>query len=187
VSILPGAPAGGRGDPEREAAAQRRRTRFARDIGDEAGMAWAHEPRRPPRKVTVATFVALVVFAGLGAIPLITNDNPGGLLRPDCTTPAVEVGPSRVLVGESFAWQAVGPEGGPYVVTLDAGSVTGAAAGPVQAPGGQVLAGPIDMAGCRSRQQVVAVPETRGSHEVILFRRAGDGWERAAVALLRVT
>jgi len=51
---------------------------------------------------------------------------------------------------------------------------------------GRVLAGPTALTGCRSAQTVVDGPTVAGSHEVALFRRAGTGWERVAVALLTV-
>lgn len=184
MSILPGSE--GRRDPYRADAARRERVRFARDIGDEAGQAWAHEPRRAPRKFTVGTFLVLVAFGVGGAVPLLLHDGDGGLLEPDCTTPAVEVGPSRLLVGESFAWQAAGPERGPYVVALDAEAVTGAPDGQVRTSGGRLLSGPTDLPGCRSRQTVLAAPDV-GRHQVTLFRHTGGRWEQAAVALLQVT
>ncbi len=185
MSLLPGTESG-RGAADRAAAA-RQRARFARDIGDEAGQAWAHEPRRRPRKMTIGTFVVLVLFAGLGAIPLLTNDGVGGLLRPNCTTPGVAVGPERVRPAESFAWQAAGPDSGKYVVAEDAATVTVDPIGRAQAPGGRVLAGPTAFSGCRSRQVVATAPETTGTHEVTLFRQSGTGWEPVAVALLRVS
>ena len=183
--LLPGSE--GRRDPERAAAARRQRARFARDVGDETGLAWAHEPPRGHSKFTVGTLVVLLLFAGLGALSLIFDDGRGGLLDPDCTRPAVEAGPTRLLAGESFAWQAAGPESGSYVVALDAEAVTAGPAGSSQVSGGRLLAGPIGLPGCRSSQAVAAAPEGAGQHEVGLFRRTGDRWERVAVTLLRVT
>lgn len=184
MSILPGSE--GRRDPEQADAARRQRVRFARDIGDEQGVAWAHEPRRGPRKFTVATFVVLVVFLLLGAVPLLLHEGDGGLVQPNCDTVEVQVGPERVLGGESYAWQIAGPESGQYVVAIDAASVTVDAGGRAVPAGGSVLAGPTGLPGCRSRQTVTTAPPGTGGHEVTVFRRSGTGWERVAVALLRV-
>jgi hypothetical protein len=183
--LLPGSE--GRRDPERAAAAQRQRERFARDVGDEAGLAWAHEPRRGPRKFTVGTFVVLILFAGLGALPLLQHGGDGSLLRADCTRPAVEASPERLRAGESFAWQAAGPATDSYVIAIDAAAVTVDAAGTARVSGGRVLAGPTSLPGCRSAQALAVVPDGRGTHEVAVFRRTGDRWERSAVALLRVS
>jgi hypothetical protein len=185
VTILPGSE--GRRDPQRADAARRQRVRFARDIGDEAGQAWAHEPRRAPRKFTIGTFVVLVLFAALGAVPLLTHEGDGGLLQPDCGRVAIEIGPDRLLAGERFGWQVAGPESGQYVVTVDAATVTVDAAGKAVPSGGSVLAGPTGLPGCRSRQTVTTAPAGKGSHEVAVFRRTAGGWERVAVAALRVS
>jgi hypothetical protein len=185
MSILPGSE--GRRDPERAEAARRERVRFARDIGDEHTQAWAHEPRRRPRKFTVGTFVVLVVFVVLGAIPLLTNDGEGGLVRADCTTVSVEVGPSRVQAGAKYTWQFTGPDAGRYVVALGTDSVTVDASGRATAPTGTVLGGPTGVTGCRSTQTVTNAPAEPGSYQVVVFRLSGDGWTRAAVALLTVT
>lgn len=177
----------GRRDPGRGEAARRQRARFARDVGDEAGLAWAHEPRRGRSRFTVGTLAALVLFAGLGALPMLLNDSDGGLLKADCGTPALESSPGRVGPGQNFAWQAAGPQSGPYVVTLDAAEVSGEPGGSVRVATGRVLAGPTGFPGCRSEQLVAAAPQEKGGHEVTLFRRSGDRWERAAVAILQVS
>lgn len=176
----------GRREPAREEAARRQRVRFARDVGDEAGLAWAHEPRRRRSRLTGGTALVLVAFALLGALPLLLRDGDG-LVRPDCVRAAVGAGPSRVDAGGKFAWQAAGPDSGSYVVALDAREVTGPAAGPVQVVTGRVLAGPTVLNGCRSAQTVVTAPDQQGGHEIVLFRHAGSGWERAAVAALQVS
>lgn len=186
MSIFPGTE--GRRDPDRAAeAARRQRVRFARDIGDEQGVAWAHEPRRGPRKFTVATFVVLVAFLVLGAVPLLLHDGDGGLVQPNCAAVAVEVGPNRVVAGERYAWQVAGPEAAQYVVAIDAETVTVDPGGRAVAARGAVLAGPTGLPGCRSKQTVTTAPAGTGPHEVAVFRRAGTGWDRVAVALLRVS
>lgn len=177
----------GRRDRDKDAAAARQRARFAQDVGDEHGRAFAHEPRRKRSKFTIATTAVLIAFAGIGALPMLFNDGDGKLVPANCDTPAVEVGPSRVRAGTNFAWQAAGPQTGPYVVTLDAATVTGGATGPVTVDTGRVLAGPTALAGCRSAQTVTAGPSVRGSHEVALFRRTGTGWQRVSVAFLDVS
>lgn len=174
-------------DRSAEQAAARQRARLARDVGDEQGVAWAHEPRRRRGKFTRASAIALAAFAGLGLLPVLFGGGDGQLIDAVCERPAVEVGTSRIPAGRDFAWQAAGPEQGPYVVTIDAAAVTGPAAGPVVADTGRVLGGPLALTGCRSAQTVSAGPSATGSHEVALFRRTAAGWERVAVALLEVS
>lgn len=188
MALLPpdGAPRRRR-DPSADDAAARQRARLARDVGDEQGQAWAHEPRRRRSKFTVGSLVALLAFAGLGAVPLFLSGSDGQLLDAGCDRPAVEVGTERIAAGRDFGWQAAGPEQGPYVVALDAAAVTGPASGPVTADTGRVLAGPIALPGCRSAQTVAEGPTTEGTHEVVLFRRGAAGWERAAIAPLIVS
>ncbi len=176
-----------RRDRGEDGAAARQRARLARDLGDEQGQAWAHEPRRKRSKFTAGSAIALLAFAGLGAVPVFLGGSDGQLLDAGCDRPAVEVGTDRIAAGRDFAWQAAGPERGPYVVTIDAATVTGPASGPVTADTGRVLAGPITLPGCRSAQTVVAGPTAEGMHEVVLFRRTASGWERVAIALLDVS
>jgi hypothetical protein len=177
----------GRHDPGKEAAARRQRARFARDVGDEQGQAWAHEPRRKRSKLTIGTAVVFVAFVVLGALPLLLHKGDSGLVQPNCDVPAVDAGPARIKLGTDFAWQAAGPVIGPYVVTLDASTVTGPPTGPITVDAGRVLSGPTGLSGCRSAQTVTAGPGTKGSHEVALFRRSATGWDRVAVALLSVS
>lgn len=175
-----------RRDRGQDDAAVRQRIRMARDLGDEQGLAWAHEPRRKRSRFTVGSAVVLAAFAGLGAIPMLFHGGDG-LLPANCDRPAVEVSGGRVPVGRDFAWQAAGPEQGPYVLTIDAATVTGPATGPVAADAGRVLAGPTVLAGCRSAQTLADGVATTGTHEVALFRRTATGWDRVAVALLEVS
>ena len=174
-------------DPAPGAAAQRQRVRFARDIGDEAGLAWAHEPRRKRSRFTVGTAAVLAGFAVVGALPMLFSDSDGQLVPATCDRPAVAVGRSPVEAGSKFAWQVAGPEQGPYVVTMGAGAVTGPPSGRVTVDTGRVLAGPTALAGCRSAQTVTDGPATAGSAEITLFRRTASGWERVAIALLEVS
>lgn len=168
-------------------AAARQRARMARDLGDEQGQAFAHEPRRRRSRFTVGSAIALAAFAGLGALPVIFNDSDGQLLPATCDRPALEVGTARIRAGNRFAWQAAGPEQGPYVVTIDAAAVTGDASGQVNPDRGRLLAGPTALTGCRTPQTVVVGPDEAGTHEVALFRRGTTGWDRVAVALLEVS
>jgi hypothetical protein len=177
----------GRHEPGKDAAARRQRARFARDVGDEHGQAWAHEPRRKRSKFTVGSAAVLLAFVLLGALLLVLDDGDNGLVKANCVTPAIDAGPARIKVGTDFAWQAAGPQAGPYVVTLDASTVTGPATGPVTLDTGRLLAGPTVLSGCRSAQTVTDGPGTAGSHEVNLFRRSATGWDRVAVALLDVS
>jgi hypothetical protein len=177
----------GRHDPGKEEAARRQRARFARDVGDEQGQAWAHEPRRKRSKFTIGSAVILLAFVVLGGLVVVLNKGANGLVAVNCDTPAIDAGPARIKAGTDFAWQAAGPQAGPYVVTLDAGTVTGPATGPVTLDSGRLLAGPTALSGCRSAQTVTDGPGTAGSHEVTLFRRSASGWDRVAVALLDVS
>lgn len=176
-----------RRDRGKEEAAQRQRARFARDVGDEHGQAWAHQPVRRRSKFTIGVAVAFAAFAIIGALPMILHKGDSQLVQPNCDSPALEAGPSRIRPGTNFAWQAAGPQTGPYVVTIDAADVTGTAAGPVKVDGGRILSGPIGLSGCRSAQTVAAGPDRKGSHEVALFRYTGSRWDRVAVALLNVS
>jgi hypothetical protein len=185
VVFLPGSE--GRRDPERAAAARRQRERFARDVGDEVGLAWAHEPRRTRSKFTVGTAVVFVLFAGLGALPLLLGSGKGGLIQADCDTAGVRLSSADLAPGQSFSWQAAGPEAGPYLVTIDATAVTEDASGTASPSGGRVLAGPTDLTGCRSAGALSTAPEASGVHEVTLFRRTAGRWERAAAAPLTVS
>ena len=122
MSILPGSE--GRRDPERAEASRRQRVRFARDIGDEFGQAWAHEPRRRPSKFTMGTGILLVAFATLGAIPLLLNRGESGMVRATCEKVVLDVEPGMVAPGSSYAWQFAGPASDQYVLAIDADSVT---------------------------------------------------------------
>ena len=122
-----------------------------------------------------------------GALPMLLHKGGSGLLQANCDVPALEAGPSRIKAGTDFSWQAAGPVIGPYVVTLDAGTVTGPPTGPVTVDGGRVLSGPTGLSDCRSAQAVAKGPDVKGSHEVTLFRRSATGWDRVAVALLDVS
>jgi len=177
-----------RRDRSREEAARKQRARFARDVGDEHGQAWAHQTPRPRRsKFTLFVASIFVAFAVLGALPLVLHDGDSQLIRPNCESPAVAAGPARIEPGTNFAWQAAGPPQGPYVLALDAATVTGPAGGPVTPDTGRVLSAPITLTGCRSAQTLAAGPDNKGTHEVALFRRSGTGWARVAVALLDVS
>ena len=177
----------GRHDPGKDAAARRQRARFARDVGAEQGQAWAHEPRRKRSKLTIGTAAVFIAFVVLGALPMLLHKGGNGLLQANCDTPAVEAGPARIKAGTDFAWQAAGPVIGPYVVTIDASTVTGGPSGPVTVDSGRVLSGPTGLTDCRSAQTVTTGPTTKGSHEVTLFRRSATGWDRVAFALLDVS
>ena len=176
-----------RRDRGKDEAARKQRARFARDVGDEHGQAWAHESPRRRSRFTVWAIALFVGFAVIGALTMVLHQGDSQLVQPNCDTPAIDAGPARIQPGTNFAWQAAGPAEAVYVVTLDAAQVTGPAAGPVSVDTGRLLSGPTGLSGCRSPQTVTAGPETRGSHEVALFRRSGTRWSRVAVALLDVS
>jgi hypothetical protein len=177
-----------RRDRGKEEAARKQRARFARDVGDEHGQAWAHQAPRPKRsRITIIVAAIFIAFVVLGALPLVLHDGDSQLIRPNCTTPAVAAGPAKIKPGTNFAWQAAGPEQGPYVLVLDAATVTGPVGGPVTPDNGRVLSAPIALTGCRSAQTLAAGPDNSGTHEVALFRHTGTAWARVAVALLEVS
>jgi hypothetical protein len=177
-----------RRDRGKEEAARKQRARFARDVGDEHGQAWAHQtPRAKRSRIPVVVAAIFIAFAVLGALPLVLHDGDSQLIRPNCTTPAVATGPAKIKPGTNFAWQAAGPEQGPYVLVLDAATVTGPVGGPVTPDNGRVLSAPITLTGCRSAQTLAAGPDGSGAHEVALFRHTGTAWARVAVALLEVS
>jgi hypothetical protein len=182
--LLP--PGEGRRDPERDEAARRQRVRFARDIGDERSLGWAHEPRRQRGRFTRGTFVVLVLFAVLGAVPLFLTRGDG-LLPADCTKPALSASPDQVGPGGDFAWQIAGPAEGSYFVTIDVPEVIAEAGGGARVAGGRILGGPITLPGCRSSQQLAPAPDVPGTHEVTLFRLSGTRWKPQAVSLLKVS
>jgi hypothetical protein len=177
-----------RRDRGKEEAARKQRARFARDVGDERGQAWAHQtPRAKRSKFTVVVGAIFVAFAVLGTLPLILHKGDSQLVRPNCSTPAAAVGPARIKPGGTFAWQAAGPEQGPYVLALDTATVTGPVGGPVTPDAGKVLSAPLTLTGCRSPQTLATGPDAKGAHEVALFRHSGTAWARVAVALLEVS
>ena len=177
-----------RRDRGREDAARKQRARLARDVGDEHGQAWAHERPRPKRsKFTVIVGAIFIAFVILGGLAVVLQDGDSQLIRPNCTTPGVATGPAKINPGTNFAWQAAGPEQGPYVLALDAAAVTGPVGGPVTPDNGRMLSAPVTLTGCRSAQTLAAGPDNRGTHEVALFRRSGTGWARVAVSLLEVS
>ena len=177
-----------RRDRGKDEAARKQRARTARDIGDEHGLAWAHEtPRARRSKFTIIVAAIFIAFAVLGALPLVLHDGDSQLVRPNCDTPAVATGPTKIRPGADFAWQAAGPVQGPYVLALDAAAVTGPVGGPVTPDGGRVLTAPLTLSGCRSPQTLATGPDAKGTHEVALFRHSGAAWARVSVALLEVS
>ena len=171
----------GKQDPELAKAAQRRREAFARDIGDEYGRAFAHEPPPKRRRWSSIIGLVLVLFAGFGLIPLLRGSD-GGLVRASCDQPAVAASAGTVPPGGKAAWQAAGPDTGEYVVTLDGGKVTTDPSGAVRTDAGRILAGPFRISGCRSTQTVFDAPTDRGTHEITLYRRAPNTATFASVA-----
>ena len=177
-----------RRDRGREEAARKQRARFARDVGDEHGQAWAHQTPRPKRsKFTVIVGAIFLAFVVLGALPLVLRSGDSQLIQPNCSTPAVATGPARIRPGTNFAWQAAGPVQGPYVLALDAATMTGPVSGPVTPDTGRVLSAPLTLTDCRSAQTLARGPDSKGAHEVALFRHDGTGWARVAVSVLEVS
>jgi hypothetical protein len=185
--LFGGAP--GRKDPELAAGLRRQREAFARDIGDEHALARSREEpvtRRRRRRWTPVIFVALVLFATIGAIPLLRVGSAGGIVRPQCDKPVIGVSAGKVQPGQLAAWQASGPAEGTYVLALDADEVTIGAAGRVTVESGRLLAGPLSLSGCRSHQTLFHAPAQPGEHLLTLFQRTPSGYQRVARAVLKV-
>jgi hypothetical protein len=179
---------GGRGrrDPELEKAAQRRREAFARDIGDERGRAFAYQGPAQRRRWSGIIGIGLLLFAGLGAIPLLRGSD-GGLVPRQCERPAIGTSAEVVNPGGLAAWQVAGPDRGEYVVALDSAEVTVDRAGAVSVRSGRLLAGPFRLSDCRSPQALFDAPAGSGSYEVMLFHRAAaGGYVRVAADRLKV-
>jgi len=130
--------------------------------------------------------LALVLFATLGAIPLFRSGGEGGLVRRQCDRPVLGVSPARVAPGGKAAWQAAGPESGPYLLTLDADRITSDVGGRPTVPSGRLLAGPFGMPDCRSPQTLFDAPAVPGEHLVTLFRKTPHGYSAVARAGLTV-
>lgn len=169
----------GRQDPELAKAAARRREAFARDIGDEYGRAFAHEPPRQRRRWTSIVGLVLILFAGLGAIPLLRGSG-GGLIERQCDHPAIGVSAGVISPGDQAAWQVAGPSGD-YVVAVDSDGVA-MAGGVLAAKAGRVLAGPFQLADCRSAQTLFDAPADPGTHEIRLYQRSAQTGKYTAVA-----
>jgi hypothetical protein len=178
-----------REDPELAAGERRRQEAFARDIGDEHALAWSRARPvgvRRRRRWTPAVFVGLVLFATLGAIPLLRAGSAGGLVRRQCDQPVIGLSAGRTQPGHEASWQVAGPRDVMYVLTLDADRVTVSGSGGVAATPGRILAGPFDLPDCRSTQTLFAAPTEPGDHLVTLFRRTADGYQAVARTTLKV-
>lgn len=175
----------GRQDPELAKGARRRRQAFARDIGDERGLAFAHELPRRRRRWSGIVGLVLLLFAGLGAIPLLRGSG-GGLVSTQCDTPAVAASAGVVSPGGRAAWQVAGPDGRDYVVALDSDGVRVDRAGAVTAVGGQILAGPFRLTGCRSEQTLFVAPAVRGPHLVALYQLTDGAYRSVAADQVKV-
>ena len=141
-----------RRDRGKEEAARKQRARFARDVGDEHGQAWAHQTPRPKRsRITIDRRGDLHRVRGArraaaGAARRRRPAGPAQLHHPR----------GRRRPGEDHARHQLRLAGrrhrqqGPYVLALDAASVTGPVGGPVTPDNGRVLSAPLTLTGCRS-------------------------------------
>jgi hypothetical protein len=175
----------GRQDPELAKAARRRREAFARDIGDERGLAFAHEEPRKRGRWTGIVALALLLFAGFGMIPLLRGGD-GGLVERQCDQPAIGVSAGTVLPGGRASWQVAGPGSGEYMVMVDGSGVAVDRAGAVTATSGRILAGPFRLDNCRSAQTIFDAPAERGTHEITLLRRTSADFAVAASDEIKV-
>jgi hypothetical protein len=174
-----------REDPELAAAARRRREAFAADIGDEQGRAFAHESTPRRSRWTGIVGIGVLLLAGIGVLGLLRGGD-GGLISPDCDQTALGVSAGVVEPGGKAAWQATGPGGVDYVVTLDAGAVRADGSGALTADTGRILDGPFRITGCRSLQTLFDAPQQEGLHDVRLFRRGPTGWTAVTAQELKI-
>ncbi len=169
----------GREDPELLAGNRRTRLHYARDVNDERALAddrpTVHRSRHWTWLVVVAGALAvLAVAGGRGAeeVPLTA----------DCDTAAIAVQTSAVTAGEPLRFRLTGPDGAPYLVTLDGEPVRGYAGS-----SGAGSAGPqVELQQCLSPTLVVATPAGDGPHRLAVLRVAPDGGTRP-VAVVVVT
>jgi hypothetical protein len=174
----------GREDPELTAGNRRSAVHLARDIGDERALAGERPTiRRGNHWVWLA--VAVVVLAVLGFTSSRGADEVP--LAADCTTPAIGVSSSSVTAGQTMYLRIAGPDGTPYVVTLDGQPVRGSAGSTVRYT--ETPAGPaFELTQCLSPSLALAAPAGDGPHEVAVLAVADDGTSRqVAATTLQVT
>ena len=78
----------------------------------------------------------------LGALPLVLRNGDSQLVQPNCTTPAVADRPGEDQGRDQLRLAGRRPAAGPYVLALDAATVTGPVGGPVTPDNGRVLSAP---------------------------------------------
>ncbi|MEI4270406.1 hypothetical protein TEK04_01600 [Klenkia sp. LSe6-5] len=164
----------GREDPELAAGNRRTRAHFARDVGDERALADDRPTiRRGNHWVWLA--VAVVVLAVLGFTSSRGADEVP--LAANCTTPAIGVSSSQVTAGTTMHVRLAGPDGTPYVVTVDGEPVRGDAGSTVEYV--QTPAGPaLQLTQCLSPGLALAAPAGDGAHEVAVLAVSPDGTAR---------
>ncbi|SDY25091.1 hypothetical protein SAMN05661080_02834 [Modestobacter sp. DSM 44400] len=161
----------GREDPELKAGNRRTQLHYARDINDERVLADDRPPIRRGRHWTwlalAAVALAVLAFAGSRG----TEDVP---LTADCDTPAIGVATSAVTAGQALRFRLTGPDGVPYVVTLDGVPVRGDAGSTVaytESPAGPQL----ELQQCLSPTLLLAAPAGDGPHQLAMLAVADDG------------
>ena len=168
-----------RRDRGKEEAARKQRARFARDVGDEHGQAWAHQTPRPKRsKFTLIVGAIFIAFVVLGALPLVLRSGDSQLIRPNCTTPAVAGLPDEDRPGNRLRLAGRRPRRRARTCSRSTRpTVTDAVTGPRPAGQRPDAAAPLDAARLPLRAALAPAPDP-GAHEVTLFRR--DGTELGA-------
>ena len=174
----------GREDPELTAGNRRSAAHLARDIGDERSLAGDRPAiRRGNHWGWLAA--AVVVLAVLGFTSSRGADEVP--LSADCSTPAIGVSSSSVTAGQTMYVRITGPDGTPYVVTLDGDPVRGSAGSTVdyvQTPAGPAL----ELTQCLSPSLALAAPAGDGPHELAVLAVADDGTTRqVATTTLQVS
>jgi hypothetical protein len=122
--------------------------------------------------------MAVLAFAGSRG----AEDVP---LTADCETPGIGVATSAVPAGQALRYRLTGPDGVPYVVTLDGVPVRGNAGSTVsyaESPVGPQL----QLQQCLSPSLLLAAPAGDGPHQLAMLAVADDGTTRP-VAEVTVT
>lgn len=167
-----------RRDKELAEANERIRRAFARDINDERALAFGTLPgRRRGGLWMVWAVIAFLVAGALGLLP-----TAGGVhIVVSCTTPGIALSSYSVPAGSTLQWKTTGPDGGDYVLAVDAGTVSGDAGAAVQVDtGAAVTPRPFRMANCEGSGLGFEAPRTVGQHLVRLFHRDGARYVQVA-------
>ena len=168
-----------RRDRGKEEAARKQRARFARDVGDEHGLAWAHQPP-PPQAQQVHHHRRVDLHPVRGARRAAAGParrrqpaDPGQLQHPGAWPP------DRRRSGPGDQLRLAGRR--PAAGAVRAGHGRGRGDRPGRRPGhtgqrpGAVRADHADRTAA-PQQTLARGPDNTGAHEVALFRHTGTAW-----------